>query len=56
MIIAEIVGAALRGRPIGRNNMVESDRVATKGHPYSCLWTGSFQADRLKRIFLSLHI
>jgi len=39
-----IVGAALRGRPIGGTNMGESDRVATEGHPYSC--TGNVTVSR----------
>jgi len=29
------VGVALCGHPIGGNNAVESDRVATEGHPYN---------------------
>jgi len=35
---AATVGAALCGRPIGGNNMDESDRAATEGRPYS--WCG----------------
>ena len=32
---------ALRGHAIGGNNAVESDRVATEGHPYNCFYTSN---------------